>query len=160
MASQVRSGTNQGINPFLFNSTPVSLIQGPSWNTFEEFRCGGSSVLSRIPEGGVATLRTSKSGIFRILRDQDFLRLLGMASEVYRLQQGFRHIRHALEVWIEHPDEKHTQLVMESTEFIAGTPALPEQIGHEPLELLPQERSYEESDDFDVLRDEIPTPNL
>lgn len=158
--SLVPCSTQEMIGSFPTWESVPSLLPGPVWKSFEGFRTAGVAALSQIPEHGVGTLHT-KSGSYRILREADFLSLVGKASEVNRIQRGFRYIKHALEVWKNHPDEKHAELVMEFTSFMAGSPSLPEQVGHERFSLPVHGSSTEEpQDDFDILQDEIPTPEL
>ena len=113
-----------------------------------------------MPVHGVACLQV-KGARYRILRDSDFLRLLGKASEANRIQRGFRCIRHALEIWKTNHDQRVLELAIDVTSFIADSPSLPEQAGHERFEFQPHDCTASESkDDFDILKDEIPTPAL
>jgi hypothetical protein len=57
------------------------------WNSFEQFRTSGANALTSIIPGTVGTLHT-KTGQYRIVTEGDFQRLLGMARDVERLQQG------------------------------------------------------------------------
>lgn len=62
----------------------ISLEQGPSWSSFEQFRAQGGATLREIGPGVVGTLAT-KQGQFRILNESDFQRLYGLAHEIHRL---------------------------------------------------------------------------
>jgi hypothetical protein len=148
--------TNEAANPFVLNVLP-SLAAGPVWTSFEQFRKGGTAVLESIPENCVATLR-SKAGTFRILRDADFQRLVGLASEVCRLHTGLSFVLKAAKVALKHPDKEHVELLIYSASMIAEAPQLPQRTGHESFRLTPDELSEESSEDFDLNTAEIPRP--
>src|ERR1035441_10627141 len=65
----------------------LALVPGPVWSSFEKLRKGGNSTLEEISEHGVGTL-VGKGVTYRILRDADFQHLVGLATDVHRLQQG------------------------------------------------------------------------
>ena len=110
----------------------TQLKPGPEWPSFEQFRTAGSAGLDAIRDGRVGTLRT-KAGIFRIVSDEDFQSLVGLASEVERLRSGLTTIVHAVRVVREHPDSPSAVdlLVHVATQHV-GTPVLPVRAGHEP----------------------------
>jgi len=149
--------TNEAINAFALKESPPTLVAGPVWTSFEHFRKGGTTVLEGIPEHGVATLR-SKAGTFRILRDADFQHLVGLASDVCRLQAGLRFVIKAAKVALKHPDKEHVELLIYSASMIAEAPELPQRSGHESFQLTPAELSEESSDDFDLNSANIPRP--
>jgi len=64
---------------------PSQLRPGPVWASFEQFRMAGPSGPESVGGGQVGTLRT-KGGLFRLIRDEDFQLLVGLASEAKRLQ--------------------------------------------------------------------------
>lgn len=134
------------------------LIVGPIWNSFEDFRTAGNGGLEKIPLCGVAVLNC-KAGSFRIIRDADFQRLVGVASEVIRLQGGLKVMVHAARIAVKHPDEDHLKMLLESARLVAECPELPQRVGHEPLRLTPQELSEESASDFDAKTAEIPRPS-
>jgi len=147
--------TNELANAFVGIGKP--LIPGPVWTSFEQFRMAGASGLDELPINGVATLRT-KAGTFRILRDADFQGLLGLASDVCRLQKGLKLIMQAAKVVVKHPDEEHVRLLIQSASLIAESPELPQRQGHESLYLTPSEVAEEANDDFDLETAKIPRP--
>ena len=69
----------------LARPSALSLVPGPTWNSFEKFRKGGNTTLEEIPEHGVGTL-VGKGVTYRIVRDADFQHLVGLATDVHRLQ--------------------------------------------------------------------------
>lgn len=154
------SCTNDISGGFLCSSTPLSLIPGPTWNGFEDIRKGGVGALRSIPPCGVATLN-SKAGSFRVIRSDDFQRLLGIASEVNRLQAGLKIVLQAVKVYVKDHDKDAEDLLLQSVSFLAQSPMLPERKGHEAFRLSQEElESSQSEDDFDVLSEDIPTPKL
>lgn len=109
----------------------TQLKPGPEWASFEQFRTAGSAGLDVVRDGCVGTLRT-KAGVFRIVKDEDFQSLAGLASEVERLRSGLTTIVHAIRVVREHPDSPSAVdlLVHVATQYV-GTPVLPVRGGHE-----------------------------
>jgi hypothetical protein len=81
---------------------PSPLRPGPVWASFEQFRMAGPSGPEAVGGGQVGTLRT-KGGLFRLLRDEDFQLLVGLASEAKRLQGGLTTMVHAAKVIRDHP---------------------------------------------------------
>lgn len=156
--ASVPSSTNELANAFTLSAFPQTLIAGPVWTSFEQFRKAGTGVLEGIPEHGVATLR-SKAGTFRILRDSDFQRLVGLASEICRLQQGVKIVVQAAKVFVKNPDQDHCELLIRSASMIAESPGLPQRSGHESaLQLTREEMAEESSDNFDLATADIPRP--
>jgi hypothetical protein len=95
--------------PSILSDTPIEseireaqLRLGPVWTSFEQFRVAGPSGPESVGGGQVGTLQT-KAGVFRLLRDEDFQVLVGLASEVRRLQGGWSMIVHAANVIRDHP---------------------------------------------------------
>ena len=58
---------------------------GQTWPSFEKFRADGAKALSAIKNGAVATL-TTKTGQYRIIEEQDFQQMYGLARDVDRLR--------------------------------------------------------------------------
>lgn len=81
---------------------PSQLQPGPVWASFEQFRMAGPGGPESVVGGQVGTLRT-KGGLFRLLRDEDFQLLVGLASEAKRLQGGLTTMVHAAKVIRDHP---------------------------------------------------------
>jgi hypothetical protein len=131
-------------------------VPGPIWASFEDFRTAGKAGLESIPTGGVATLNC-KAGNFRILREEDFQYLVGLAADVQRFAKGIQVVAQAAKVVIKHPDEDHVKLLLECASFIAESPELPQRDGHTPFELNEEDREAAD-DDFDLVASEIPRP--
>jgi hypothetical protein len=108
------------------------LKPGPEWPSFEQFRSGGSSGLDAVHDGRVGTLRT-KGGVFRIISDEDFQFLVGLASEVGRLKNGLSTMVHAARVIREHPDSPSAiDLLVHIASQYTGIPAPSVRVGSEP----------------------------
>jgi hypothetical protein len=95
--------------PSILSETPIEseireaqLRPGPVWTSFEQFRVAGPGGPESVGGGQVGTLQT-KAGVFRLLRDEDFQFLVGLASEARRLQGGLSTIVHAANVIRDHP---------------------------------------------------------
>lgn len=84
-------------------SQPAPLKPGPEWSSFEQFRIAGPNGMEAVNTGEVGTLRT-KSSVFRLLRDEDFQALIGLASEAARLKGGLETMIHAAMVVKDHPE--------------------------------------------------------
>jgi hypothetical protein len=105
------------------------------WNSFEQFRTSGASALNSIIPGAVGTLHT-KTGQYRIMTESDFQRLLGMAGDVERLQQGLSVVTRAVRLVQKHPDDSDTLELLIETVTLLGTPViLPTKSGFPPLML-------------------------
>ncbi len=153
----VMSSTNELTDAFAGGSFVPSFVAGPVWTSYEQFRRTGASNLESIPQQGVATLRT-KTGTFRILRDDDFQKMLGLASNIHRIQKGLRIVMQAARVAVQHPDQEHLQLLMHSASMIAESPVLPERAGHETFELTPEEIANQSPEDVAFELNDIQRP--
>jgi hypothetical protein len=134
-----------------------NLIQGPYWASFEQFRTAGSTALEGVTPGMVATLR-GKSATFRILRDDDFQKLLGLASEVYRIRNGITVVAQAAKVVAKHKDQESIELLIRSVSMLGESSVLPERDGHERFEITAKEIADNAEDDFSVNAVKIPRP--
>lgn len=149
--------TNELSNPFVATTLEASLVPGPVWNSFEKFRTSGSTALDSMRHGGVATLRT-KTAAYRIMRDEDFQRLVGYASEACRLQKGIRLVVQAAKIVVKHPEMESFQLLIDSASLIAQSPGLPLKHGHDSLRLSQSEIEEQRHDEFDLETADIPRP--
>ena len=84
------------------DTRPSALRPGPVWSSFEQFRMAGPAGPESVGGGQIGTLRT-KGGLFRLIRDEDFQLLVGLASEAKRLQGGLTTMVHAAKVIRDHP---------------------------------------------------------
>ena len=143
----------------LARSTALALVPGPVWSSFEQFRKGGNAALEEIPEHGVATL-VGRATSYRILRDADFQRLIGLAADIHRLRQGLNVVIRAAQVVAKHPDQEHIQLLLHSAALFAGSPVLPTRDGHDAFELTEEEVNAQAADDFNLEDATIPRPRF
>ncbi len=143
----------------LTRPSTLALVPGPTWSSFEQFRKGGSASLEEIPEHGVGTL-VGRGVTYRILREEDFQNLIGLATDVHRLQQGLNVIIQAAKVVAKYPDHEHVQLLVHSAALFAGSPVLPTRDGHDAFQLTQEEVDAQASDDFNLENTEIPRPQF
>lgn len=158
MAPQhVISSTHELASPVDATRSEISLVPGPVWTSFEKFRAGGVTVLDAIPPAGVGTLR-SKTATYRILRDADFQRLVGWASDAYRLHKGVKLVVQAAKIVVKHPEMESLQLLIDSASLIAESPGLPMKQGHDSILFSQSELDEQSKDDFDLATTEVPRP--
>jgi hypothetical protein len=134
-----------------------NLVQGPYWGSFEQFRTSGSSSLDGIRPGMVATL-SGKSATFRILRDDDFQKLLGLSSEVYRIKNGITFVVQAAKIVAKHKDQESLELLFRSVSMLGESPILPEREGHDQFQITERESTDNAEDGFDVNAVNVPRP--
>jgi hypothetical protein len=99
---------------------PIQLTSTTHWNSFEQFRTSGANALTNITPGTVGTLST-KTGQYRILTEADFQNLLGIATDVERLQQGLNVVMRAVRVVQNHPQDADTLALLVETVAMLGT---------------------------------------
>jgi hypothetical protein len=137
-----------------FGTVPtISLTPSTSWNSFEQFRTSGANTLATITPGTVGTLQT-KTGQYRILNENDFQQLVGLAIDVERLQQGLSVVMRAVRVVENHPEDADTLALLVETVSMLGSisTVLPTRASFPPL--APEDLSAE-SDDEVILAPEL-----
>jgi hypothetical protein len=139
----------------LYHWSPPS--PGPYWGSFEQLRTSKSSSLDAIKAGSIGTLST-KSGVFRIIRDQDFQQLIGIASEIHRIKAGVTFVLSAAKVVQKHSDKESIELLVRSAAMLGESSVLPERDGHERFVITPEEALENAEDDLDLA--EIPRPAM
>ena len=97
---------------------------------------------------------------FRILRDEDFQRLTGLASEVHRIKQGLTIVLQAAKVVSKHKDSESIEMLILSASMLAESGIMPERDGHGEFKLTAQEVEESRSDEFDVQKLDVPRPTL
>jgi hypothetical protein len=122
--------------PFGKSIPTIQLTPSASWNSFEQFRTSGANTLTTITDGTVGTLQT-KTGQYRILNEHDFQRLVGLTSDVERLQQGLSVVMRAVRVVENHPEDADTLALLVETVSLLGniSTVLPTRSSFPPLEL-------------------------
>jgi hypothetical protein len=106
---------------------------GPFWSSFEQLRASGQTALEPIRSSVVGSLIT-KSGQYRILAEDDFQRVLGLAREVQRLQRGMRLVVTAVRAVQHHRDDYTISTLVEAAAAFGEIPALPTMDRFAPLQ--------------------------
>lgn len=127
---------------------------GPFWNSYDQLKNSGSTALEKIKPNHVGTVAT-KNGIFRILRDADYHKLLGLAAEVHRIKTGVSFIVNVARVVQKHKDQDSINLLVQSVAMLGESRVLPEREGHDEFEISADEAA-ENSEQIDAA--EIPRP--
>jgi hypothetical protein len=133
----------------------LNLKPGTHWSSFEQFRTEGAKALSPIQGGTVATLST-KTGQYRIIEEQDFQKLLGVARDVERLRGGLRLVMQAVRVVHKHPDTESLNLLLEAVTVMGGVPDLP--IREHFADLLPETSEIDPDDNVELNPENIERP--
>lgn len=135
--------------------TSLNLQLGPSWSSFEKFRAEGAKALMSLKDGKVAILHT-KTGQYRILEEQDFQKILGLARDVERLRRGLRVLLHTARVVQKHPDAESLNLLVETVTMLGSLPELPTCDSFEPL--LPEDLDLDPDDEVELDPNQIERP--
>jgi hypothetical protein len=132
-----------------------TLKPGTHWSSFEQFRTEGAKALSPIYGGTVATLST-KTGQYRIIEEQDFQKLLGVARDIEQLRGGLRLVMQAVRVVQKHPDTESLNLLLEAVTVMGGVPDLP--IREHFADLLPETSEIDLDDEVELNPENIERP--
>jgi hypothetical protein len=154
MLDRSRKGTPRSSHHLPIARIPsISLTPSISWNSFEQFRTSGANTLATITPGTVGTLQT-KTGQYRILNENDFQQLVGLATDVERLQQGLSVVMRAVRVVENHPEDADTLALLVETVSMLGSisTVLPTKSSFPPL--APEDIPAE-SDDEVILAPEL-----
>jgi len=137
------------------DSTPFDLKVGSKWLSFEKFRTEGAKSLDSIKNGNIAILHT-KTGQYRIIEEQDFQQMLGLARDVDRLRRGLRVLSRTVRVVQKHPDIDTINLLIEAVATLGTLPELPTRDRFEPL--IPESLDADIDDEVDVDPDLVARP--
>lgn len=132
----------------------VALKAGPVWQSFESLRTGAATKLTQLTKGIVGTVIV-RDRQYRILREDDFQELHGLAVDVQRIGDGVEVLIHAAAVWEERDDENSRQLLAIAIRQIANSPSLPRRRAADVLKLDltdREEMSGDEDDSFDFTK--------
>lgn len=124
----------------------LSLVQGPHWTSFEKLRVQGAGALSQIRPGTVGSL-TSKGCQFRVLCEDDFQFLYGLARDVDRVHQGLRVVLAAVRTVQKHPDQTSVDTLIETALLLGDSPVLPTRLRFESLQPEKSEAIVSEVED-------------
>lgn len=132
---------------------------GPTWYSFEQLRTARSTTLEGIGANMVGTVQT-KTGLYRILRDEDWQRILGLASDVYRMKSGITLIVKAAKVVAKHRDAESLAVLIESVSMLSESNVLPERDGHGNFVITEEEAAQHAAAGDDMAELSIPRPKL
>ncbi|BAC91597.1 gll3656 [Gloeobacter violaceus PCC 7421] len=128
----------------LSSQSDLDMQSGPFWTSFEQFRTSGQAGLLPIASGVVGTLIT-KSGQYRILAEDDFQRLYGLARETRRIQSGLRLVMTAAQAVRRHPEDATISTLVQAVSLVGDSPVLPTVERFEPL--LPEGTEVDPDDE-------------
>ena len=119
------------------------LKPGRIWKSWEQFRRGGQEELAALKPGEIGQLLV-KEGSYRIVREQDFQELYGLANDVDRLRGGLPVVIAAVRAVQQHRDASTVETLLEAVALIGDIPILPTRRAFEPpqpegLELDPDD---------------------
>ncbi len=125
----------------------VALRPGRVWKSFEQFRTGGQNDLAALEVGEMGQLITRK-GSFRIIREEDFQQLYGLARDVERVQNGLRMVEAAVRSVRKHRDEETIEVLIQAVTLV-DFPTLPTREQFEPLQPEGAEADEDENENGD-----------
>ena len=135
--------------------TSSSLIEGPVWKSFEQFCRGDEAALNNIPDHGVGVI-VHEITHFRIMREDDFQRLIGLAAEVQRILQAFNIALQNAKAAAQHPDNDHMERFIKSATSLGDNLVFPTCDGLGQYQLTQDEIDTQDVEEFDL--SEIPRP--
>lgn len=124
----------------------LALRSSRVWKSFEQFRTGGQSELAELEAGEMGQLITRK-GSFRILREDDFQQVYGLARDVERLQNGLRMVEAAVRSVRKHQDEETIEVLIQAVTLV-DFPTLPTRDQFETLQ--PEGLEIDPDDDVEL----------
>lgn len=104
--------------------TPTHLRVARNWKSFEDFRKAGAKALEPVKDGGIATLKTG-TGDYRIISEEDFQNLYGLACDVARLQGGLSVVLTAARAVQKHNDPETIQVLIQTIKMMGNLSAFP-----------------------------------
>lgn len=137
------------------NRKEFSLRPGDSWPSFEKFRSEGAKALKSVGNGIVAVLHT-KTGQYRIVEEQDFQQMYGLACDIDRLRGGLRMVKLAVLAVQKHPDKESLNVLAEAVAMLGTLPELPTRDGFDSL--LPEGFELDLDDEVILDPDQIERP--
>ncbi|MFW6296553.1 MAG: hypothetical protein ACOC04_05120 [Halothece sp.] len=104
--------------------TATNLRVARNWKSFEDFRKAGAKALKPVQDGAIATLKTS-TGDYRVMSEEDFQNLYGLACDVARLQGGLNVVLTAARAVQKHNDPETVDVLIQTIKMMGNLPALP-----------------------------------
>lgn len=124
----------------------LNLKPGPHWSSLEALQGSDEAMLESVKGGVVASL-TTESGAYRLLADDDFQALLGLAQDVNRLATTLNDLVAAAPSGNGLPNQDALQ------ELIALVEDVPELAAQRMHEAFAPEREISDSDSDGVITD-------
>jgi hypothetical protein len=121
-----------------------------NWKSFEDFRKAGAKALEPVKEGAIATLKTG-TGDYRIMSEEDFQNLYGLACDVARLQGGLSVVLTAARAVQKNNDPDTVEVLIQTVKMMGNLSALPTR---ENFDSPQPEASYSELEDDDEITDD------
>ena len=104
--------------------TATNLRVARNFQSFEDFRKAGAKALFPVKDGAIATLKTS-TGDYRVMSEEDFQNLYGLACDVARLKGGLNVVLTAARAVQKHNDPETVDVLIQTLKMMGNLPALP-----------------------------------
>lgn len=127
--------------------TATNLKVARNWKSFEDFRKAGAKALEPVKEGAIATLKTG-TGDYRVMSEQDFQNLYGLACDVARLQGGLSVVLTAARAVQKHNDPETVQVLIQTIKMMGNLSALPTREDSDFSETEASDSEIEEEDEM------------
>lgn len=124
----------------------LNLKPGPQWSSLEALQGSGEATLASV-KGGVVARLTTESGAYRLLADDDFQALLGLAQDVNRLSTAVSYLVAAAQAGNGLPNQEALQ------ELLALVKDVPELAAQQAHETIAPEQEISDSDRDGVITD-------
>ena len=111
------------------------------FSSFDRFKKAGAKALETLTNGFVGTLNT-KTGMYRIVTEQDFQELVGALETSRHLQNELRMVIEVAHTYVEHKDASSFRSLESVLITVSESPGFKRQEGHGEL-------PFEESDSVD-----------
>ncbi len=123
-----------------------------NYSSFESFRTSGAKALKTLEAGHIATLRT-KSGNYRIVREDDFRRLAGLLESVHAVHKRLQVVVRVARTVITHRDAPHFEALESAVDAAVASPGIHTQEGHGNLPVFDRGDSDDDTVDDDAVVD-------
>lgn len=131
-------------------SMSINLHVGPTWERFEDIRVGAAAKLSSIRNGTMGILKLKKAQ-YRIISEDDFQKLYGIATEADHLRRDVQLIIQAATIVSESDSEASRKMLQMVAFEISEKVKLSCIDGSQPLKLTDFELGEHDDDDSLVL---------
>lgn len=118
-----------------------------NWKSFEDFRKAGAKALEPVKEGAIATLKTG-TGDYRVMSEQDFQNLYGLACDVARLQGGLSVVLTAARAVQKHNDPETIQVLIQTIKMMGNLSAFPKSEDSDSPQTDPSDSEIEQEEEM------------